>query len=93
MSHALFLILLHGRGVSRAALNVATMAGICGLLIARVLERHASGIGSGWQAPEGRAFQQVLLFALILGGWVVRWRYDALLRRLCPSDTTLFLLV
>ncbi len=89
MSHALFLVLLHGRGVFRAALKLASMAGVVGLLIAHVLERHASG--SGWQAPKARAFAQVLMFALVLGSWAVRWRYDALLRRLCPSDTTLLL--
>ncbi len=93
MSHALFLVLLHGRGVFRAALKLATMAGVLGLLLFHALSHHAPGIGigSGWQAVGGRALLQVLLLALIPGGWVLQWRYDALLRRLCSTDATLLL--
>lgn len=87
MSHALFLTLLHGRGAFRLLLKLATFAGAITLFAVSILAGH----GQGALAHMGRFALQLLIVALIVGAWVLRWRYDALLRRLCPADTTLYL--
>ena len=87
MSHALFLTLLHGRGAFRLLLKLATIAGAIALLAVSVLAGH----GPGALAHTGRFALQLLIVALVVGAWALRWQYDRVLRRLCPADTTLYL--
>ena len=89
MSHALFLTLLHGRGLFRLLLKLATFAGVVALLWLSVMAGH----GSGALSHAARLALQLGVGVLILGAWALRWRYDVILRRLCPADTTLYLRV
>ena len=88
-AHALFLTLLHGRGAFRLLLKLATFAGAIALLAVSVLAGH----GPGAPAHTGRFALQLLIVVLIIGAWALRWKYDTLLRRLCPANTTSYLSV
>ena len=89
MSHALFLTLLHGRGAFRVLLRLGSLAGTVALFWLSVTKGH----GTGALAHMGRLALQLMIVALVVGGWALRWRYDQVLRHLCPADTTLYLRV
>lgn len=72
-------------GVFRLLLKLATFAGAIAQFAVSILAGH----GPGGLAHMGRLVLQLLILALIVGAWMLCWRYDALLRRLCPADTRL----
>ena len=85
--HVLFLTLLHDRGAFRLLLRLATFAGVIGLVWLSI----AGGRPVGALAHAVRLALQVGIGAVIVWSWPLRWRYDVVLRRLCPDDTTLYL--
>ena len=76
VSHVLLLTLFHGRGLFRLILKLATFAGAVALFAC-----HARGPRAGRPGPTASDR------SAIVGAWGLRWRYDALLRRLCPAES------